>query len=272
VTPADALLRDVSPAARVRRRVRTPVLLATAVAWAAAIVLMWPAATTDGGAMPTASMPGMSGSGTTGSSAATLGLPPDLSAVAVLAVVGMWLVMLAAMMAPLLIGPLRHLAERSLPRRRPRVAGLFLAGYLTVWLVAGALLLALADALEGIRAAAVVVLVAVLVWQFSPAKQRCLNRRRAHPALAAFGRRADTEAARFGLSHGAWCVGSCGPAMLLPLVVGADQLAVMAAVTAWLWAEQFDKPVATRWRVRLPVTAARILRGAVVTFAGARTG
>jgi len=44
-----------------------------------------------------------------------------------------WLLMLAAMMPPLVAGPLGHVQERSFARRRLRAMSLFVIGYLAVW-------------------------------------------------------------------------------------------------------------------------------------------
>jgi predicted metal-binding membrane protein len=252
-----------SPAARERRGVRTRVLLVTAVAWAATAVLMWsPSGSAHGstdGAM--AGMPGMT---SVQHAQSMYRLPDDVTVAAVGALFGMWLLMLAAMMTPLLIAPLRHLVARSLPRRRPRAVALFLMGHVAVWVPAGVVLLVAAELLGRSDVAAAIVLGVGVLWQVTPLKQRSLNRHHAQPPIAAFGRRADADAFRFGATHAFWCVGSCWALMLLPLVVVHEQVLVMAAVTVWLWAEQFDKPAVAAWRVRLPVTVVRIARGALV--------
>ena len=50
-----------------------------------------------------------------------------------------WLTMILAMMFPLLLHPVRHVALRSFRRRRGRAIACFLAGYAGVWLAAGLL-------------------------------------------------------------------------------------------------------------------------------------
>ena len=52
--------------------------------------------------------------------------------------------MVVAMMSPLLVAPLRHVCQRSFAKRRVRASLLFIAGYLVVWLAAGAALQPLA--------------------------------------------------------------------------------------------------------------------------------
>ena len=151
-----------------------------------------------------------------------------------------WAVMVIAMMAPLLIAPVRHIRSSSLASRRARSVALFLAGYAGVWITAG--VVAAAVALSQVRpVVALVVAAGVLLWQVSPAKQQCLNRLHAHPPLSAFGTAADRDARRFGVAHGGWCAASCGPVMLLPfLVPDGHLLAVVGAI--WVAAERLDRP------------------------------
>jgi predicted metal-binding membrane protein len=235
----------MTPAARERAQVRTPVLFISAAAW---ILLV---AGPGGTALSAHCPPAM---------AASLKLLLAVNPPAVLA--AGWALMLAAMMAPMLIAPVRHVRDSSFARRRARAIMLFVAGYAAVWMAAGAMLMALALAVR-LAAPESWLLVALgtaiaLVWQFSPFKQRCLNRGHVHSELAAFGVAADIGALRFGLTHGVWCVGSCWALMLFPLLVSRGHVAAMAAVSLWLFAERLDTPRPPRWRWRVPGRAARI--------------
>jgi predicted metal-binding membrane protein len=244
------MTKSLTPAARERRRVRTPVLVVTAIAWLVTLTAnpMASASTHSNNSMNMAMPPG---------SHMQMNHPSaNTSGGSLLRFLGMWSLMLTAMMAPLLIGPLRHLGERSLSRRRPRAWLLFLASYAAIWIIGGFVLLAIADTLG--RAGPPVALASVVLWQLSPVKQRCLNRHHARPAIAAFGGKADRDALRFGAVCAVWCFGSCWTLMLLPLIFMNAQLAVMAGVTLWIWAEQFDTPVAATWRLRLPSRALRV--------------
>ena len=171
--------------------------------------------------------------------------------------------MLVAMMAPLLIPALRHVSDRSLPHRRRRAVTLLVAGYAVTWSVAWVLLLALAAAISRLvphPAAALGCCLGVLIaWQVSPLKQRFLNRSHARPTLVAFGPAADADALRYGHTQARWCIGSCWALMLVPLLVPTQQLLVMLAVAAWIWAEQWEAPAPATWRVRLPVGATRLV-------------
>lgn len=239
----------MTPAARERWHVRTPVLLVSVAAW---IVL---AIEPGNMALPAhcpAAMAGM----TDFSAAVDMLLARPLSAT-----MG-WGLMLAAMMAPLLIAPVRHIHDRSFACRRERAIALFAAGYAAIWMPAGVVLLILALVIgmgaPGSWVLMVVVTIFALVWQFSPIKQSCLNRCHAHPELAAFGLAADLDALRFGLKHGIWCVGSCWALMLLPLLIWRGHLAAMAVVTLLLLSERLDSPAPARWRWRGPGKAVRI--------------
>jgi predicted metal-binding membrane protein len=136
---------------------------------------------------------------------------------------------------------------------------LFGVGYGSVWLGAGLLLQPLAWALAslspgspypGLAAAAL----AALVWQASPAKQACLNGCHRRPALAAFGLTADLHALGFGVGHALWCVGACGPLMLLAegAQAGTGFIAAMPLVALFAFAERFERPGPFVWRLRLP--------------------
>jgi predicted metal-binding membrane protein len=98
-----------------------------------------------------------------------------------------------------------------------------------------------------------------VAWQVSPGKQWCLNGCHRRPALAAFFAAADRDAGRFGLAHGAACVGACWALKLLPLIAGAGHLVAMAAVTLLVFAERLDHPAPLAWRLRGPGKALRII-------------
>jgi predicted metal-binding membrane protein len=139
---------------------------------------------------------------------------------------------------------------------------LFVAGYVAIWMAAGALLLSLMFAVrlvaDGSSLAAAIIAAIAVVWQCSPVKQRCLNRGHAHPELAATGSAADVAVLRFGLTHGVWCVGSCWALMLMPLLFSGAHLLAMAAVSLWLVAERIESPLPLCWRLRVPHKAVRL--------------
>src|SRR5262249_45685145 len=122
-----------------------------------------------------------------------------------------WTLMVAAMMSPLLVAPLRHVRDRSFTRRRTRAMLLFVAGYTAVWMIAGAGLQAPALAARWGASAPLVYFggtVVAILWQISPAKQWCLNRCHRRPHVAAFGAAADRDAFKFGVRNGVSCAGA----------------------------------------------------------------
>jgi predicted metal-binding membrane protein len=211
-------------------RVRNPVLLLSTAAW------IWLLADPGGSAMAHCAAMGSGGQP----------MPASLA-------VG-WVLMLVAMMSPALILPISHVRLRSFKSRRSRAIALFVAGYATIWMAAGVVLLAAALAVRRfapdpyLPAAAVLLL--AIVWQLSPVKQRCLNRCHAHTELAAFGVAADLGALRFGVSHGIWCVSSCWALMLFPMLLPRGHVAAMAIVTLLTFSERLEHPRPPSWRWR----------------------
>jgi predicted metal-binding membrane protein len=174
-----------------------------------------------------------------------------------------WVLMLVAMMLPLLISPVSHLRLRSFAYRRARAITLFVAAYAAIWIVLGGALVAVALAAtlfapQSYLPAAGAALIA-LVWQSSPAKQRCLNRCHAHPELAAFGVAADIDALRFGTAHGISCAGSCWALMLCPMLVPSGQHVAMVAAAVVVFSERLEGPRPPSWRLRGLGKALRIV-------------
>ena len=243
----------MTPAARDRWRVEAPILALTAAAWFVLIVRPGGSALAGSCCTPTSLREGFS---PISLQMLMIRNPPQGLALG-------WLMMLVAMMAPLMSTPIRHVIDRSFARRRGRSVALFVLGYVGVWMTAGVPMVSAALAVRLFYPTSFVPVVigclVAMLWQSSPAKQKCLNRGHAHPELAAFGAKADVDALRFGLMHGVWCVGSCWALMLLPELFPAGHLAAMAIVTLWLLAEKLDKPAVPRWRLRGAGKGARIV-------------
>jgi len=171
--------------------------------------------------------------------------------------------MLFAMMSPVLIPAIRHVHLRSFAHRRVRSIALFVMAYAAVWMALGGALAAIVlpvklFAPQSYLPAAVAAVIA-LVWQFSPFKQRCLNRCHAYTELAAFGVAADLHALRFGMTQGIWCASSCWALMLFPMLLPRGHVLAMAAVTALIFSERLEPPSPPRWRCRGLGKALRIV-------------
>jgi predicted metal-binding membrane protein len=165
---------------------------------------------------------------------------------------GIWLVMMAAMMLPA-ITPVMVRIDRLMRRRGKggTTAYALAAGYLVVWAVAGTaaygLFLAFqrtasaADDTTAARIGAVVLLLAG-VYQFTPLKRACLRQCRSPLAvLVRHGQKimaSRTGALWVGLHHGAFCVGCCWALMAVLLAAGMMSLVWMGAVATVVLTEK----------------------------------
>ncbi len=235
-------------------RVRNPVLLISAVAWILLLV-------DSGNMMKSVPCPA--------TSSGSMRLPESFKMLLAVdppaSVAAGWALMFVAMMSPMLIAPVCHIRLRSFTRRRARSTLLFVAGYAGIWMAVGGVLVAIGLpakllAPQSFLPAAGVVLFA-LVWQFSPVKQRCLNRCHAHPELAAFGAAADFDALGFGITHGTWCAGSCWALMLFPMLLPHGHVDAMAVVAVLIFCERLEQPMPPCWRWRGLGKVTRIVIG-----------
>ena len=81
------------------------------------------------------------------------------------------------------------------------------------------------------------------VYQFTPLKHACLRLCRSpHEFLTRRWRPGGSGALAMGLEHGGRCVGCCWALMLLLFVGGVMNLAVIAALTAWVAFEKLTRP------------------------------
>ncbi len=154
------------------------------------------------------------------------------------------LAMLLAMMTPLAWMPLTHVWNRSLAERRVRAVILFLCGYLGVWMMAMAVLILLAVALQlaagtAISAFAIAAGIAI-AWQMTPAKARYLKRCHAVRPLPAFGLAAEIASMQFGTEVGRACIVTCWAIMLLPLTVATGHVPIMLATALLMVSERYS--------------------------------
>jgi predicted metal-binding membrane protein len=162
---------------------------------------------------------------------------------------GVWVVMMAAMMFPS-VAPTVALYAR-LTRRRSAVSPfLFAAGYLLTWAGAGLCAYAVAaiigrtsgDVLaweRGGRWVAGVTLVAAAVYELTPLKDVCLGKCRS-PLGFLLGSWRDGRwgALRMGAKHGAWCVGCCWALMASLFALGVMSVPWMALVAGVIAVEK----------------------------------
>ncbi|MGC5702693.1 DUF2182 domain-containing protein [Pseudomonas sp. NFXW11] len=163
-----------------------------------------------------------------------------------------WLLMLLAMTPLLLVQPLTYVWRRSLRRKRWQAVALFVLGYAAVWTLGGLLLLSLVVLVQvwlGLSTSQSLMgaLLLCLLWQASPLKQQCLNHCHVQPRISAFGMDFIIDCLRFGLSAGAWCVGSCWPLMLMPMLTSQRHVALMLLCMLWMLYERWQRPRLVRW-------------------------
>ncbi len=126
-----------------------------------------------------------------------------------------WTGMVVAMMVPTLTGGLRDMALRSYRLRRLRALGLYLAGYLSCWVLAGLPAVALLAWLgAGASKAAGVAFGAAAIWALVPARASMQSLCHRRIALRPVGVAADVDSVRQGIVSGAPCVAVCWPLML----------------------------------------------------------
>ena len=188
---------------------------------------------------------------TTGSSRASLQMLLAMNPITSL--LAGWALMVIAMMLPKLILPVRYICERSLRSRRFWSALLFVSGYTGVWMVAAFFMIAVIFWLNLLMPKSYLPAIAAgliaIIWQFSPVKQRCLNRGHDHRALAAFGWAANRDAFLFGVVHGVWCVGSGWALMLFPMLLPEGHNIAMIFVTFIMLSEHLENPRPPQWRL-----------------------
>lgn len=152
---------------------------------------------------------------------------------------GVWVVMMAAMMLPS-VAPTVALYSRMVRARSVAAQLAFVAGYLVTW--AGVGLLAFAIALGGSRVggdilawhragrwAAGATLLMAAVYELTPLKRACLGKCRSPLGfLLGCWREGWSGALQMGIRHGAWCVGCCWGLMASLFALGVMSIAWMA--------------------------------------------
>ncbi len=213
----------------------------------------------------------LAGSGTGMSMAAMLSwqFPPPMmrggggtwSAGYWLLVLLMWWIMMIAMMVPS-AAPMILLYARVYRHGRQSGADLspvvptaaFAGGYLLAWLLFSAAATGLHFTLEqsGLvhrmtmwsttATLSGAFLAGAGLYQFSPWKNRCLNRCRSPASfLAAHWRKTRAGALRLGMHHGLYCIGCCWSLMLLLFVGGVMNLVWIAGLAALVLLEKLHR-------------------------------
>ena len=193
-----------------------------------------------------------------------------------------WIVMMVAMMFPTaapMILVFAAIAAGKQQRGQPYApTWIFIGAYLLVWSFFGILAYTFALALERLAALSPwamahlaqiggVVLIVAGLYQLSPLKHACLAKCRT-PLQFVLGSWRDGRggAFRMGLAHGLYCLGCCWLLFLILFPLGVMNIAVMAVITALIFAE---KSLPAGRRIGQLAAVALITYGVVVLFAPA---
>ncbi|GAC1321004.1 MAG: DUF2182 domain-containing protein [Chloroflexota bacterium] len=165
-----------------------------------------------------------------------------------------WTLMIAAMMLPLTLPALGHVAVNSIRTRRQRAMAIYAVFFGATWVAFGAAVIGARDAVVALgvwndRLCIVATLIIAAAWQISPFKRRALYGCQKTIPLPPQGLAADRACARFGVLQGLRCIRSCWALMLVTLVPAQGILVTMAALSGLLLLEQYT--VVGRRLVRL---------------------
>jgi predicted metal-binding membrane protein len=187
---------------------------------------------------------------------------------------GVWIVMMAAMMFPS-VSPTVALYSRMTNGQSLVRPLIFALGYLLTWTAAGALAFAVAyagsrvvgDILSwdrGGRWIAATTLIVAAVYELTPLKDVCLGKCRSPLGLLLGSwREGHSGALRMGVRNGAWCVGCCWALMASFFALGIMSVVWMAVVAGLI---AIEKTLPWR-RIATYGTAAALLALAVLLFA-----
>jgi predicted metal-binding membrane protein len=167
---------------------------------------------------------------------------------------GVWVVMMAAMMFPS-VAPTVALYSRMTRSRSPVAPLLFTLGYLVAWASVG--VLAFVVATEGGRVSGDVLaweragrwlagatLIVAAVYELTPLKDVCLGKCRS-PLGFLLGSWRDGAAGglQMGIRHGGWCIGCCWALMASLFALGVMSVVWMAIVAGLI---AFEKLIPSR--------------------------
>jgi predicted metal-binding membrane protein len=162
---------------------------------------------------------------------------------------GVWVVMMAAMMLPS-VAPTVALYSRMTSNASSLSPYVFAAGYLLTWTAVGVGTYVVGTAVSGAlgdsvrwdhagRGIAGVLLIGAAAYQLTPVKDVCLGKCRSPLGfLIGTWRDGAGGAAQMGARHGAWCLGCCWALMVALFALGVMSLVWMAVVASLITVEK----------------------------------
>jgi predicted metal-binding membrane protein len=163
--------------------------------------------------------------------------------------IGVWVVMMAAMMLPS-VAPTVALFTRITRRRSALSPAAFISGYLLTWAAAGVGAYAVGAVATRVagqqlswgqagRPVAGATLLVAAGYELTPLKDVCLGKCRSPlGALLGSWRDGADGALRMGVRNGAWCVGCCWALMASLFALGVMNVAWMAVVAGLIAVEK----------------------------------
>ena len=209
-------------------------------------------------------------------SSQAMGLTMGMSALLFIAI---WIVMMVAMMFPTAAPMILMFSKIYISKRQQELpfvpTWVFVSAYLLVWSLCGVVAYPLAVGIEQLagqsmwlmdnaaRLGGVVLLLAGL-YQLSPLKNICLSKCRT-PLQFILSSWHDGYggAFRMGLEHGTYCLGCCWLLFVILFPLGIMNIAVMALVTALIFAE---KALPIGRQISKLTGAGLIVYGALIMF------
>ena len=189
--------------------------------------------------------------------------------------VGVWIVMMAAMMFPS-VAPTVALYSRMTRSRSPVAPLLFTSGYLVAWAAIGVLAFAAAAAGgripgdqfawdRGGRWIAGTTLIVAAVYELTPLKDVCLGKCRSPLGfLLGSWRSGPSGALQMGGRHGAWCIGCCWALMASLFALGVMSIVWMAVVAGLI---TFEKLIPSRRLATYGTAAVLLVLGVLLVAA-----
>lgn len=189
--------------------------------------------------------------------------------------IGLWIVMMAAMMFPS-VAPTVALYSRMTKQRSPLSPLVFASGYLLTWAAAGLVAFTVGAALSSLahglfawdragRWTAGGMLVAAAVYELTPVKDVCLGKCRSPLGfLLGSWRDGRIGALKMGAKNGAWCVGCCWALMAALFALGIMSIVWMAVVAGLI---AFEKTVPWRRAASYGTAAVLLALGLLVLIA-----
>ena len=189
--------------------------------------------------------------------------------------VGVWVVMMAAMMFPS-VAPTVALYSSMTKSRSPVAPLLFTSGYLIAWTSVGVFAFAVAtvggvfsgDLLAWDRAGrwvAGATLIVAAVYELTPLKDVCLGKCRSPLGfLLGSWRSGRSGALQMGARHGAWCIGCCWALMASLFALGVMSIVWMAVVAGLI---AFEKLIPSRRTATYGTVAILFALGALLIAA-----